>query len=60
MEILFFLIPVSIVILAIAIWAFFWAVKHEQFDDLEGPAHKIILEDKGHVQTKPEQVEHKE
>ncbi|MDF3031291.1 MAG: Cytochrome oxidase maturation protein cbb3-type, partial [Moraxellaceae bacterium] len=25
---------------------FFWAVKHRQFDDLEGPAHRIVMDDR--------------
>lgn len=45
MSILFFLIPLSLVLLGIAVWAFFWAVKHDQFDDLEGPAHRILFDD---------------
>jgi cbb3-type cytochrome oxidase maturation protein len=24
---------------------FFWAVKSDQFDDLEGPAHRILMDD---------------
>ncbi|HEX4869606.1 MAG TPA: cbb3-type cytochrome oxidase assembly protein CcoS [Moraxellaceae bacterium] len=46
MEIIYFLIPVSLLFLAAGIWVFFWAVKHEQFDDLEGPAHRILMDDR--------------
>jgi len=45
MNILFLLIPLSIVLLSLAIWAFFWAVKNDQFDDLEGPAYSILFDD---------------
>lgn len=45
MSILYILIPLSLVLLAFAIWAFFWAVKSGQFDDLEGPAHRILFDD---------------
>lgn len=45
MSILYLLIPLSLVLLAFAIWAFFWAVKSGQFDDLEGPAHRILFDD---------------
>jgi cbb3-type cytochrome oxidase maturation protein len=45
MEILYFLIPLSVVILGVAIWAFVWAVKSGQFEDLEGPAHRILMDD---------------
>ena len=45
MDVLFLLIPLGIVILGIAVWAFMWAVKSGQFDDLEGPAHRILMDD---------------
>ena len=38
MNIILLLIPISIILLGIAVWAFFWAVNHAQFDDLETPA----------------------
>lgn len=45
MNILFLLIPLSLLLLSFAIWAFFWAVKNDQFDDLEGPAYSILFDD---------------
>ena len=39
MAALYILIPVAIVIVAIAIYVFFWAVDSGQYDDLDGPAH---------------------
>jgi len=44
-EILFILIPVSIILVAVAIGVFGWAVKSGQYDDLEGPAHSILYDD---------------
>lgn len=35
MIMLWVLIPLSGVLLSIAVWAFFWAVDHEQLDNLE-------------------------
>lgn len=49
MNILFLLIPISLVLLSLAIWAFFWAVKHDQFEDLEGPAYSILFDDEDEV-----------
>lgn len=46
MEIIYFLIPVSLVFLAGGIWLFFWAVKSNQFEDMEGPAHRILQDDR--------------
>ena len=45
MNIVFVLIPLAILLLAAAVWAFIWAVNHGQFDDLEGPAHRILFDD---------------
>jgi len=45
MEIIFLLIPLSLVLVGGIIWAFFWAVRSGQFDDLEGPAHRILMDD---------------
>ena len=45
MNILYLLIPLGLVLLGIAVWAFMWAVRSGQFDDLEGPAHRILMDD---------------
>ena len=45
MTILYLLIPLSLVLLSLALWAFFWAVKNDQFEDLEGPAHRILFDE---------------
>jgi cbb3-type cytochrome oxidase maturation protein len=45
MDILFLLIPISLIIMGIAIWVFLWAVRSGQFEDMEGPAHRILMDD---------------
>lgn len=45
MEALYLLIPMSIVIVFIAIWIFFRASDSGQFDDLEGPGLRILQDD---------------
>ena len=45
MEIIYFLIPLGLVLVALAVWAFMWAVRSGQFDDLEGPAHRILMDE---------------
>jgi cbb3-type cytochrome oxidase maturation protein len=44
MTILFALIPLAMALLALAVWAFFWAVRAGQFDDLDTPAVRILLD----------------
>ncbi|KAA8984376.1 MULTISPECIES: cbb3-type cytochrome oxidase assembly protein CcoS [Gammaproteobacteria] len=45
MAILYILIPLSLILLAIAVRVLIWAVRNDQFDDLEGPAHQILFDD---------------
>ena len=44
-EILYLLIPLAMLIVAAIVVFFLWAVRSGQFDDLEGPAHGIIMDD---------------
>lgn len=44
MEIIYLLLPIALILVTIVIWIFMWAVKSDQFEDLEGPAHRIIME----------------
>jgi cbb3-type cytochrome oxidase maturation protein len=52
MSILFVLVPLGLVLLAIAVWAFFWAVDHDQFDELDRAAHSILFDDD--ISSEPE------
>ena len=45
MNILYLLIPLALILLACAVWAFFWAVGSGQFDDLDTPAVRVIMDD---------------
>lgn len=46
MSILLMLIPISLVLLGLAIAAFVWAVRRGQFDDLDTPALDILDDDR--------------
>lgn len=45
MSILFALIPLAMLLLGVAVWAFFWAVRSGQFEDLDTPSVRILLDD---------------
>lgn len=45
MEVLYILVPLAIVVAAIALGAFFWAVKTGQFDDLDTPAARVLFDE---------------
>ena len=50
MDILYLLIPLSMLLVAVMVAAFLWAIRSGQFDDLEGPAHRILLDDDEHLE----------
>ncbi len=45
MSSLYLLIPLALVLVGVSVWAFFWAVRRSQFDDLDSPALQILLDD---------------
>ena len=45
MDILYLLIPLSVVLVFAIGFAFWWSVRSGQFDDMEGPAHRILMDD---------------
>ena len=45
MEVLYLLIPLSLLLVGLIVWIFLWAIRSGQFDDLEGPAHRILMDD---------------
>ncbi len=53
MTILYVIIPIAIILVSSFVIFFLWAVKEEQFDDLETPAHKMLIDD---WNDKPEKV----
>ena len=53
MSMLYVLIPLAVLLLAVAVWAMMWAIKTGQFDDLESHGWSVVLDD----DTKPPPVE---
>ena len=45
MKILMFLVPLMLILVALGIVLFSWAVRNGQYDDLDGPAHRILYDD---------------
>lgn len=48
MSILFVLIPLSLALVVLAGWGFFWAVGSGQFDDMESPGWDVLRDDDEH------------
>lgn len=53
METIFVLLPLALLIAAIAVGFFIWAAKTGQFDDLETPAIRILFDDEEPRRTAP-------
>jgi cbb3-type cytochrome oxidase maturation protein len=45
MSVLIYLIPAALFLGALGLGAFLWAVKSGQFEDLDGAAHRILIDD---------------
>ena len=45
MEIIYLLVPLAVLIAIAIVVVFLWAVKSGQFEDLEGPAHRILMDE---------------
>ncbi len=48
MSILIYLIPVALILGLIGLGAFIWSLKTNQYEDLDGAAHRILIEDDDH------------
>jgi len=45
MSIIYILIPIAILLTALGVYLFFWAVKTDQFEDLEKQGLSILFDD---------------
>ena len=45
MEALYLLVPLSVILVAFAVWIFFGAADSGQFDDLDGPGQRILFDE---------------
>ncbi|UJF20722.1 cbb3-type cytochrome oxidase assembly protein CcoS [Shewanella sp. OMA3-2] len=52
MSIIYVLIPIAMLFVLIAVIVFFWAVKSEQFDDLDRQSVSILFDDDSQQQAK--------
>ncbi len=53
LSILYLMIPLALLIVAVAAGIFFWAARSGQFDDLEGPAHRVLEDDEHERRSEP-------
>lgn len=53
MSLISVLIPVTMLLVGFGLWAFFWAVRTGQFDDLDIPAWEILVDDQSEAAAAP-------
>lgn len=54
MESLYLLIPLSVVLVFLIGVVFWWSVRSGQFDDLEGPGYRVVVDDDSPPKAKSE------
>lgn len=47
MEVLYLLLPIAVLAAVVIAIFFIWSVKSGQYDDLDGSAHRILMDDDG-------------
>jgi len=45
MSIIYVLIPIAMIFVSIAVWVFFWAVKSDQYEDLDREGINILFDE---------------
>lgn len=60
MDILYLLIPLSVVLVFVIAVLFWWSLRNGQYDDLEGPGHRILMDDDRTAPGKPGEAGHAE
>jgi cbb3-type cytochrome oxidase maturation protein len=64
MKIVLILVPITLLLVALGVVLFSWAVRNGQYDDLDGPAHRILYDDDEDMipdearQDKPPKTDH--
>lgn len=58
MNSLYILLPVALLFTVIALTAFFWAVGHQQFDDLDAAGERILFDEEESGDSPVKQQEH--
>lgn len=60
MDLLYAIVPFSMLLLTLAIVGFFWAIRSGQFDDMDSPAHRILFDDDDEPEKPATQADEKE
>jgi cbb3-type cytochrome oxidase maturation protein len=53
MSVLYIVVPVALALVALAVAAFLWAARRGEFDDVETPALRAVLDDDSPAESTP-------
>ncbi|MDX2262961.1 MAG: cbb3-type cytochrome oxidase assembly protein CcoS [Gemmatimonadales bacterium] len=53
MSVLFLVLPLALVLVGVAVWAYVWSARGGQFDDLDTPAVRLLHDDERVVSAPP-------
>jgi len=45
MNIVLLLLPLALLLASGFVWAFVWGIRHGQYDDVETPAYRMLIDD---------------
>lgn len=45
MTIIYIVLPLALLVVGVALWAFVWSAKSGQFDDLDTPAMRVVFDE---------------
>lgn len=54
MNSLYFMIPLALILMALAVVIFIWALRSGQFEDLDGPAMSVVMDEDQTLTAEPE------
>ena len=60
MNIIFLLIPISLLLVSAIVYFLFWAIRSGQFEDLESSGHQILMDDDKKVISSEESTDEQE
>ncbi len=53
MEVLYLLLPIALLVSVVIALFFLWSVRSGQYDDLDGEAHRVLMDDDHHPTPEP-------
>jgi cbb3-type cytochrome oxidase maturation protein len=56
---MYLLVPLSVVLVFVIAVIFWWSLRNGQFEDLEGPGYRVLMDDDNMGNTKPDPVAEK-